>query len=130
MDAKSYSLKDFVVTESDAVDFLSAQNLTDPSNTASYYYKADSGGYGQVILMNSLNSNMVSGQFHVALNKSNNLNVGADEFYWSSTVFNSQFDLAQVCVNYCDGYKSNLFIFSRKCQERFMNVLHLISMDL
>ena len=98
MDAKSYSLKDFVTTESDAVDFLSAQNLTDPSNTASYYYKADSGGYGQVILMNALNSNMVSGQFHVALNKSNNLNVAADEFYWLSNSDNSGFDLAQVMV--------------------------------
>ena len=103
MNAKTYSLKDFVGNESSAVNFLNAQNLTDP-DTGSYYFKADSSGYYQVILMNALDSNMVSGQFHVALNKSNNLNVGADEFYWSSVAaLNSQFDLAQVSVNYCDG---------------------------
>ena len=106
MDAKSFSLKNFVISEADAVNFLlysSSQNLTDPSNTAAYYYKADSSGYGQGILINALNSNMVSGQFHVALNKSNSLNVGADEFFWSSNDFNSQFDLSQVHVNLCDG---------------------------
>lgn len=96
MDANAYlaNLKDFSKTETEAVILLGAQNLT--SATAIYYYKADSSGYVQTVLIDALSSNMVSGQFHVALNKSANLNVGEDEFYWSSNSDNSDFDLAQV----------------------------------
>ena len=95
MDADAYlaNLKDFVNTGAEAVFFLGAQNLTSSCSTpATYYFKADSSGYVQTVLTEALSSNSVSGQFHVALNKS----VCENEFYWSSNSDNSGFDLAQV----------------------------------
>ena len=98
MDADAYlaNLKDFVNTGAEAVFFLGAQNLTSSCSTpATYYFKADSSGYVQTVLTEALSSNSVSGQFHVALNKSA-INVCENEFYWSSNSDNSDFDLAQV----------------------------------
>ena len=91
--AQLVNLKEGLITEADAIDNLGAQTIT---NTFGTYYKAGSSGTVQDVISNLLSSNMVSGQFHVALNKSNNLNVAADEFYWLSNSDNSGFDLAQV----------------------------------
>ena len=93
--ARLANLKDFAQTEVDAINVLGAQTII---NTSGTFYKAGSSGNVQAVISNALTSNMVSGQFHVALNKSANLNVGADEFYWSSNSGNSGFDLAQVMV--------------------------------
>ena len=95
MDANAFlfNLKDFAPTEVDAVNGLGAQTII---NTFGTYYKADSSGNVQAVISNALTSNLVSGRYHVGLNKSGNLNVGADEFYWSSNSQNSGYDLAQV----------------------------------
>ena len=90
MDATLVNLKDFARTEADAVNYLGAQQI------ATNYYKADSSGDVQTVLTDALYSNSVFGQFHVALIKSANLNVGEYEFYWSSNSYNNGFDLAQV----------------------------------
>ena len=88
-----FNLKDFAFNESQAINNLGAQTIT---NTYGTYYKAGSSGIVQAVISSALTSNSFSGQFHVALNKSANLNVAADEFYWSSNSGNFGFDLAQV----------------------------------
>ena len=113
MDANSYlfNLKEFAITEFDAVNFLGAQCQTfitsDIEDTTEIpevgtcnYYKADSSGFVQDVISDALSSNFVSGQFHVALNRTASLEDfilnGRDEFYWSSNALNGGFDLAQV----------------------------------
>ena len=95
MDANAFliNLKDFAETGTDAINNLGAQTIT---NTFGTYYKAGSSGDVQNLISDALTYNYVTGQFHVALNKSANLIVGADEFYWSSNSVNYAYDLAQV----------------------------------